>query len=156
MTPGPVPLLRVAPPLLPCFLSHSSAVLSIIKPEKAKKKKKRVNTKAGPSAVLTTLLLPHPFTPLLIRVCVSFPFPPMLGKGSYVCAYVCSSLCAAVPLLCKDAPRLASSLITRPSSSKVRSANGSSITSLRVNYLLAIVVYFDLLVFAFIDLSADL
>ena len=35
--PAWVPLLRVTPPLLPCFLSHSSAVLSIIKPEKAKK-----------------------------------------------------------------------------------------------------------------------
>ena len=34
--PALVPLLRVTPPLLPCFLSHSSAILSI-KPEKAKK-----------------------------------------------------------------------------------------------------------------------
>ena len=31
-----VPSLRVTPPLLPCSLSHSSAILSI-KPEKAKK-----------------------------------------------------------------------------------------------------------------------
>ena len=34
--PAQVPLLRVTPPLLPGFLSHSSAILSI-KPEKAKK-----------------------------------------------------------------------------------------------------------------------
>ena len=34
--PAWVPLLRVTPPLLPCFLSHSSAVLSI-KPQKTKK-----------------------------------------------------------------------------------------------------------------------
>ena len=32
--PAWFPLLRVTPPLLPCFLSHSSAVLSIIKPKK--------------------------------------------------------------------------------------------------------------------------
>ena len=37
--PARVPLLRVTPPLLPCFLSHSSAVLSI-KPEKKKTKKR--------------------------------------------------------------------------------------------------------------------
>ena len=41
--PARVPLLRVTPRLLPCFLSNSSAVLSKIKPEKAKKilKKKK-------------------------------------------------------------------------------------------------------------------
>ena len=35
--PAWVPLPRVTPPLLPCFLSHSSAILSI-KPEKGQKK----------------------------------------------------------------------------------------------------------------------
>ena len=39
LTPGLGPLLLVTPPLSPCFLSHSSAVLSI-KPKKYLKKKK--------------------------------------------------------------------------------------------------------------------
>ena len=37
--PACVPLLRVTPPLLPCFLSHSSAVLSI-RPKNTLKKER--------------------------------------------------------------------------------------------------------------------
>ena len=42
LTPGLGPLLLVTPPLSPCFLSHSSAVLSI-KPKKYLKKKKKID-----------------------------------------------------------------------------------------------------------------
>ena len=44
--PARVPLLRVTPRLLPCFLSTSPAVLSI-KPEKAKKILKKVKVSGG-------------------------------------------------------------------------------------------------------------
>ena len=52
--PAQVPLLRVTPPLLPGFLSHSSAILSI-KPEKAKKNTTR-------HTYIHTLVCPRPNT----------------------------------------------------------------------------------------------
>ena len=61
--PAWVPLLRVTPPLLPCFLSHSSAVLSIIKPEKAKNNRiiRKIYTRFRCEAVYRPALGPlHP------------------------------------------------------------------------------------------------
>ena len=66
----------------------------------------RVNTNAGPSAVLTT---PATFTisihsPTDTSLCI-ISIPTYVGQRVVCCAYACSSLCAAAPLLCKDAPR---------------------------------------------------